>query len=111
MSMSRRELIKQTGYAAVGATLASTRPRAAQAQSSAFDIDKDFADFMRGIGGSPSDAGGKVTFTGRDPIVRSHFRLGACMAIPAVAAGVGAAAIWRDRTGEEQHVRVDLRES
>ena len=73
-----------------------------------FDINKAFADFMRNIGGTASDAGGKVTFTGRDPIVRSHFRLGACMALPAMAAGVGAAAIWRERTGEGQDAKVDL---
>ena len=33
------------------------------------------------------------------------------MAIPAMAAGVGAAAIWRERTGEGQDLSVDLRES
>ena len=33
------------------------------------------------------------------------------MALPAMAAGVGAAAIWRDRTGQEQDLKVDLRES
>lgn len=51
---------------------------------------------MRGIGGSPADAGGKVVFTGRDPNVRSHFRIATCMAIPAMGAGVSAAAIWRE---------------
>ena len=39
---------------------------------------------MRDIGGSADDAGGKVTFTGKDPILRSHFRIGASMALPAV---------------------------
>ena len=46
-----------------------------------------------------------------DPILRSHFRIGACMAIPAMAAGVGAAAIWKERTGEGQDVKIDLREA
>ena len=53
---------------------------------------------MRDIGGSSSDGGSKVTFTGKDPIVHSRFRIGACMAIPAMGASVGAAAIWRERT-------------
>ncbi len=66
---------------------------------------------MQGIGASATDAGGRVSFVGRDPIVRSRFRIGACMAMPAMAAGVGAAAIWRARTGEGQDVEVDLRES
>jgi crotonobetainyl-CoA:carnitine CoA-transferase CaiB-like acyl-CoA transferase len=33
------------------------------------------------------------------------------MAVPAMAAGVGAAAIWKERTGDGQDVRVDLREA
>ena len=65
---------------------------------------------MLDIGGRATDAGGMVTFTGRDPIVRSHFRIGACMAIPAMAAATSAAAIWRDRTGQAQDLEVDLRE-
>jgi hypothetical protein len=75
-----------------------------------FSIDNAFADFMGVMGGTAQDAGGTVTFTGRDPIVRSHFRLGSCMAIPAMAAATGAAAIWRDRTGQVQGHRqvVDL---
>ena len=56
---------------------------------------------MKEIGGTPEDAGGKVVFTGRDPILRSHFHIVACMAIPAMAAAVGAAAIWRERTGQD----------
>ena len=66
---------------------------------------------MNEIGGSASDAGGSVTFTGADPIVRSHFRIGSCMAIAAMSAAVGTAAIWRERRGEAQDLSVDLRES
>ena len=77
-----------------------------------FDINQAFATFMRDIGGSPSDGGGTVAFTGRDPILRrAHFRIGTSMALPAMAAGVGAAAIWKDRTGEGQDIKVDLREA
>jgi hypothetical protein len=47
---------------------------------------RHFAGFKRDIGGSSSDGGGKVTFTGKDPIVHSRFRTGACMAIPAMGA-------------------------
>ncbi len=76
-----------------------------------FDIDVAFARFMADIGGSAEDGGGAVTFTGSDPILRSHFRIGASMALPAMAAAVGAAAIWRARTGESQDVAIDLREA
>ena len=90
---------------------ASKFSTSATAATPSFDIDKAFATFMRDLGGAPTDGGGKVTFTGSDPIVRSRFRIGTCMAIPAMAAGVGAAAIWKQRTGQGQDTRVDLRES
>ncbi|MGH6798344.1 MAG: CoA transferase, partial [Roseiarcus sp.] len=81
------------------------------ATSDDFSVDTAFANFMRDIGGSAEDAGGTITFTGSDPILRSHFRIGSAMAVPAMGAAVGAAAIWRERTGEGQDLRVDLRES
>jgi TAT (twin-arginine translocation) pathway signal sequence len=112
MSFSRRELLKGTGMAVAAAALAasSSSPSVA-ASGSDFSIDKAFADFMQNIGGAPDDAGGTVTFTGRDPILRSHFRIGTSMALPAMAAGVGAAAIWKDRTGQGQDLKVDVREA
>ena len=108
MTMDRRKFVQNTG--ALVAALA-TRPATARAASEDFSIDKAFAAFMRDIGGDPGDGGGTVTFTGRDPILRSHFRIGAAMAIPAMGAAVGAAAIWRERTGQGQDLQVDLRES
>src|ERR1700733_1369596 len=104
----RRELLK--GATALAAGIAALG--SAQAQSaSGFGIDAAFAQFMREFGESPADGGGRVTFTGREPIVRSRFRTGACMAIPAMGAGVGAAAIWRERTGQSQDLSVDLRQA
>ena len=111
--LGRRSFVALSGKAAGAAALASVLPPQARAQVSAapFDIQAQFAEFMRGIGGTPADAGGKVVFTGEDPILRSHFRIGSAMALPAMGAGVGAAAIWRERTGESQDLAVDLRES
>jgi hypothetical protein len=63
-------------------------PAIADSDQAWFDIDYAFAFFMKEIGGASEDAGGKVVFTGRDPIVRSHFRISACMAIPAMAAAL-----------------------
>lgn len=113
MREERREFMKSTATAAMGFALAkvSSIASAQHGPASDFDIQASFAEFMRGIGGSPQDAGGKVVFTGRDPIVRSHFRIASSMAIPAMGAGVGAAAIWRERTGQPQDLKVDLRES
>lgn len=113
MKSTRRELLTGAAATAAFVSLAGAIPTAAFAQADAddFDIDAAFAQFMRDIGGTPADGGGAVTFTGRDPIVRSRFRIGTCMALPAMAAGVGVAAIWQLRTGEGQDVAVDLRES
>ena len=109
MPVNRRDVMAGAAALAAGAALKGA-PALAQT-GGAFDINATFAGFMKDIGGSPADAGGKVTFTGQDPIIRSHFRVGAAMALPAMGAGVGAAAIWRDRTGQEQDLTVDLRES
>lgn len=110
---SRREFLKDAGaltaLAATAGTLASAA--AAQPAPAHFDINAAFAQFMRDIGGSPQDAGGKITFVAADPLLRSHFRLGACMAIPAMGAALGSAAIWRERTGQGQDLTVDLRQS
>jgi crotonobetainyl-CoA:carnitine CoA-transferase CaiB-like acyl-CoA transferase len=107
--LNRRDFIQSA--VALGA-LAANRPHSAQAQAGRnFDIDAAFAAFMKDLGGSPGDAGGKVVFDGADPLLRSHFRIGACMAIPAMGAALGAAAIWRQRSGESQDLSVDLRQA
>jgi crotonobetainyl-CoA:carnitine CoA-transferase CaiB-like acyl-CoA transferase len=114
MGVNRREFVQATSYAALGTAMGSRLKGIAQAAvppAGDFDINQAFATFMKDLGQSPSDGGGTVTFTGKDPILRSHFRIGSCMAIPAMAAGVGAAAIWKDRTGAGQDVKIDLREA
>jgi crotonobetainyl-CoA:carnitine CoA-transferase CaiB-like acyl-CoA transferase len=107
--LNRRDFIQ--GAVALGA-LAANLPQPAHAQTGRdFDINAAFATFMKDIGGTPADAGGKVAFEGSDPLLRSRFRIGACMAIPAMGAALGAAAIWRQRTGQEQDLSVDLRQA
>ncbi len=104
---TRREVLR-TGAATAALLALAGRPALAEGT---FDIDAAFAGFMADLGGTAQDGGGTVTFTGRDPILNSPFRIGACMAIPAMAAGVGAAAVWRDRTGEGQEASIDLRQA
>jgi hypothetical protein len=91
--------------------LPASTPRASAQTGSDFDIDAAFATFMADLGRTPRDGGGAVSFSGRDPILRSHFRIGSSMALPAMAAAVGAAAIWKDRTGEGQDTALDVREA
>ncbi len=74
---TRREFLQSS---AVGSNIGGASAATAQSEASSFDIDKTFATFMRDLGGSAEDAGGRVLFTGRDPILQSPFRLGACMA-------------------------------
>jgi hypothetical protein len=112
MLVNRRELLQATESAVLGAAFAADKLGAAQvARGDDFSIENVFADFMRDIGGRAEDAGGRVLFTGRDPILQSPFRLGACMAIPAMAGGVEAAAVWRERTGQAQELSIDLRQA
>jgi crotonobetainyl-CoA:carnitine CoA-transferase CaiB-like acyl-CoA transferase len=54
------------------------------------------------------DTGGKITFTGDDPIVASRHRPGAASAAALAAQAVGIAAIWRMRGGDGQDIVVDL---
>ncbi len=63
------------------------------------------------IGLSTPDAGGSVTFMGADPIFPSRLRLGAAVGIPVMACAVGAASIWRMRTGRGQDLSLDLRQA
>ena len=107
--MTRRSLLVGVGAAAMASGLSARRSRAQSVED--FDIDAAFATFMADLGRTSADGGGAVTFTGRDPILRSHFRIGTSMALPAMAAAVGAAAIWKNRTGEGQDASVDLRDA
>lgn len=112
MDTTRRDLLAGAAATAIVAAMTTVPGKAfAQPAGVDFDIDEAFRVFMRSIGGDAADGGGTVTFTGSDPILRSHFRIGTAMALPAMAAAVGAAAIWRERTGEGQDVAIDLREA
>ncbi|HVV14093.1 CoA transferase [Amycolatopsis sp.] len=74
-----------------------------------FDPDAEFAEVLGGIGMSPADTGGAVTFTGADPVVPSTLRLGGAAAIALAAKSAAIAKLWRLRGGEGQDIAVDLR--
>ncbi len=52
-----------------------------------------------------------MTFAGADPILPSRLCLGAAIGIPVMACAVGAASIWRMRTGQGQDLSLDLRQA
>lgn len=111
MTFTRRQLLASGISAALVAGTSGQARANVNKNTDEFDINSAFATFTKDLGRNVDDAGGSVTFTGKDPMVRSHFRIGASMAIPAMGAALGAAAVWRDRTGEGQDLKVDLRES
>lgn len=58
-----------------------------------------------------SDAGGKLTFAGMDPIRPTNIKVGCASAAVTAANAVASALIWKHRTGEEQDIHVDLRKA
>lgn len=79
------------------------------AEQDTFDIHAALNDVLAEVGLSAQDAGGRVEFTGADPIVPSAVRLGAAPAIGLVAKSVALAALWRHRGGPGQDIGMDLR--
>jgi crotonobetainyl-CoA:carnitine CoA-transferase CaiB-like acyl-CoA transferase len=61
------------------------------------------------LGISEADMGGKVTIEGKDPLVASKHHLGDSTATLLALLGMELAAIWKDRTGKGQDVKVNLR--
>ena len=73
-----------------------------------FDLHSALDEVLGGVGLTAFDSGGKITFYGKDPIVPSRLRFGTSLAAKAV----GAAAIWRFRSGGEgQDIHVDVRKA
>jgi crotonobetainyl-CoA:carnitine CoA-transferase CaiB-like acyl-CoA transferase len=63
------------------------------------------------VGLTLDDAGGDVNIFGSDPLFSSCVRLGEAFSISALAAAVGAAAIWKERTGNGQRLSIDVRQA
>ncbi|NKQ52708.1 carnitine dehydratase [Amycolatopsis sp. K13G38] len=74
-----------------------------------FEPGAELADVLAGIGMSPADTGGEITFRGADPVVPSTLRLGGASAIALAAKSAAIAKLWRLRGGEGQDIAVDLR--
>jgi crotonobetainyl-CoA:carnitine CoA-transferase CaiB-like acyl-CoA transferase len=75
------------------------------------DLHAELADVLAGVGMSPQDAGGAVTFRGADPIVPSTLRLASAAGIGLSAKSVALAKLWRVRGGAGQDVTMDLRKA
>src|SRR5215831_9679523 len=60
------------------------------------------------LAGSDPTALGAVPLTGAEPILPSSFRVAAAAQASVAAAGLAAAEIWKQRSGEQQSVAVDM---
>jgi len=63
---------------------------------------------LEAIGLRVDDCGGDVTITGAAPYVASNHRLGELMVSAITATGIGAAALWREKTNEGQDITTDV---
>ena len=79
--------------------------------SADFDLHQAVNQVLGEVGMTAADSGGKLSFYGSDPIIASSFRFGTMAAVCLAAKSIGAAAIWRARTGEGQDISVDVRKA
>jgi len=85
--------------------------QASPATPSDIDLYAETAAVLQPLGLSLDDFGGALSFYGSDPIVPSRLRFGSSAAIALAAKAVAIATIWRERSGEAQDIRVDVRKA
>ncbi|WP_427919187.1 CoA transferase [Streptomyces sp. cg40] len=86
-------------------------PSTSTSQEIRFDAGRALENLLAEVGLSSAETGGRVSFSGQDPIVAARHRLGAAIGVPVMAGAVGAAALWRRRTGRAQDLHLDLRQA
>ena len=75
------------------------------------DPHKELAEALSAVGLQPSDSGGTITFEGKDPILKSPWPLATMASVALMAKAVGAADMWRFRTGKGQDLSIDMRQA
>src|SRR5690348_15238163 len=81
------------------------------ASSAECDLKAATDDVLKDIGLTTADSGGKLTFSGSDPILPSPIRFGTMAAIGLAARSVALAALWKQTTGDGQNISVDVRKA
>ncbi|HTZ07539.1 MAG TPA: CoA transferase, partial [Acidimicrobiales bacterium] len=76
-----------------------------------FDLHGPLDRVLSDVGLAATTTGGSVRFRGRDPVLGASLRLGACIAVPLMAAAVAAVAFHRRRGGPPQDLELDLRQA
>ncbi|MCM6772593.1 CoA transferase [Nocardia sp. CDC159] len=74
-----------------------------------YDLYKELARVLDGLGLEPGDCGGSIEFTGADPVVPGATRVAAATALTLVAKSIAVAKLWRMRGGAGQDISMDLR--
>ena len=74
------------------------------------DPSAELQEVLNGMGLVITDAGGKVEFKGKDPILTSPWPLATMAGVSLMAKATAFAGIWKTRTGESQDLSVDLRQ-
>ena len=101
----------QTSSVSTGLTKSLESKLNAPASSPDFDLHAETNAVLKDIGLTTADAGGKLTFYGRDPILPSPIRFGTLAAVGLAARSVALAALWKHATGEGQDISVDVRKA
>ncbi|TWI20326.1 CoA transferase [Sphingobacterium siyangense] len=73
-----------------------------------FDLNDELEKLLNEIGLTQKDSGGNIEFTGKDPIVKSVFRLASASAIVLAAKAVSIAMLWKQRSGNGQNIKINL---
>ena len=73
-----------------------------------FDLHTATSEVLKDIGLTTADAGGKLTFYGRDPILPSPIRFGTLAAVGLAARSVAVAALWKHATGEFSEIPYEI---
>ena len=73
------------------------------------DPDRELDRVLATVGLTAASAGGSVTFTGKDPILKSPWPLATMGGVALMAKAVAVADLWRYRTGQGQDLSLDLR--
>jgi len=76
-----------------------------------FDLHGSVNEVLKDIELTAADSGGKLTFYGQDPIIRSPHRFGTIAAVGLAARSVALAALWKSQAGEGQDIHVDVRKA
>lgn len=63
------------------------------------------------LGISEQDFGGKLTISGKDPVVASRHHIGESTAVLLALFGMEIAAIWKARTGRSQDLKIEVRKA